>query len=597
MSKYDKYIGQLFDDVYRIDKIIGIGGTSVVFEAYDTQNDRKVAIKMLREEMNEKKDAIFSFINESKTVSTLEHENIVEVYRVNTKGAAKYMVMERIEGVTLKKYMDKKGALSFALTLSIAKQTLDALEHAHEKNIIHRDIKPQNIMLKKNGAIVVTDFGIAAGSREPSGDRSGKAVGTVDYISPEQAEGKSVDKRSDIYSLGIMMYEMITGHLPFTGDNPEDIAYQHVHSKVTPPHDFLPTIPTGLEQIILHAIEKDPEKRFSSAKEMIEYIEELEEDPFATFTFVNKSKISLPDVKTQKKDEKERKKKAKKKMPRAKEDNFSITPSIIGIFCAVVCVAIVGGVYILLNIFPDSALNVFDVEKVEDVEIQDYMYSVYNDQLYYELVEDGYEVDVEYKLSNDFPENTIIDQTPSAGRIFKKTSLKIKFTVSMGTKMQALGNYTMTDYRLTRDILMNLDYTVNVEYVENSAIEIGYVISTLPAPGTIVEYGSHVTLYVSSGAKIEYKQMPEFVGKSEAYVYAIMKSEGYRTGQVKWEYSSEVEKGYIISQSIEPGMYTAQGSIVSLVISLGTDPSVVLPPVDTEIPVDPDVPVDPVIPA
>ncbi len=593
MSKYDKYIGQMLDDIYRIDKIIGIGGTAVVFEAYDIQNDRKVAVKMLREEMNEKKDAVLNFVNESKTVSLLEHDNIVKVYRVNTKGNEKYMVMERIEGVTLKKYMDKKGALSFSLTLSVAKQVLDALEHAHRNDVIHRDIKPQNIMLKKNGTIVVTDFGIAAGRGEPSRDAGGKAVGTVNYISPEQAEGKAVDKRNDIYSLGVMMYEMITGNLPFTGDTPENVAYQHVHSSPTPPSHYLPTIPSGLEQIILHAMEKNPANRFTSAADMKKCIEQLEEDPFAVFDFTAKTAPVIDKSEIRRK-ARELKKEIKKNTPRAKEDSFSITPSIFGIFCAFMCVALVSAIYVLINIFPDSVLNVFDTTKVEDVEIQDYLYTVYNDQLYYELIEEGYDVEVEYVVSKSFPENTIIGQNPAAGRVFKATALEIKFTVSMGTKTQKLGNYTMTDYRTSKIALEDLGYNVVIEKIRNTAIGEGTVISMLPAAGAMVEYGSTVTLYVSEGAAIELVVTPDFIGRNESYVAAVLASMGYRVGEVKREYSQTAARGQVISQSIAPGMYTAKGSIISFTISLGADPSIIVPeptPTPSPIPDDTSIPI------
>ena len=196
MSKYDKYIGELFDGVYKIEKIIGVGGMAVVFQAYDTVNDRVVAIKMLREEMNEKREYVQRFINESKTLSLLEHPNIVKVYLVNTKSTPKYMVMEKIDGVNLKKYMDKKTP-GFAMTISVVKQTLAALEHANSKGVTHRDIKPHNIMLKKDGTVVLTDFGIATlkGIEDDDKDR---AIGTALYISPEQLQGQKSDCRSDI---------------------------------------------------------------------------------------------------------------------------------------------------------------------------------------------------------------------------------------------------------------------------------------------------------------------------------------------------------------------------------------------------------------
>ena len=269
MENLDRYVGKLLDRRYRIRRVIGVGGMAVVFEATDLVMNRIVAVKMLKDEMSNDEVAVKRFINESKAVSMLSHPNIVKIFDVSVKGNLKYFVMERIEGITLKSYMHKKGALSTDEVLSYSEQVLKALEHAHAKGIVHRDIKPQNILLLKNGRVKVTDFGIAMledGDVAPSGD---KAIGTVYYISPEQASGKEIDQRSDLYSLGVMMYEMATGALPFNADTPISVAMMQVREQPKAPTDIKPDIPKGLEQVILGAMEKTPERRFQNAEQML----------------------------------------------------------------------------------------------------------------------------------------------------------------------------------------------------------------------------------------------------------------------------------------------------------------------------------------
>ena len=244
MENLDRYVGKLLDRRYRIRRVIGVGGMAVVFEATDLVMNRIVAVKMLKDEMSNDEVAVKRFINESKAVSMLSHPNIVKIFDVSVKGNLKYFVMERIEGITLKSYMHKKGALSTDEVLSYSEQVLKALEHAHAKGIVHRDIKPQNILLLKNGRVKVTDFGIAMledGDVSPSGD---KAIGTVYYISPEQASGKEIDQRSDLYSLGVMMYEMATGALPFNAETPISVAMMQVREQPKAPTDIKPPVST-----------------------------------------------------------------------------------------------------------------------------------------------------------------------------------------------------------------------------------------------------------------------------------------------------------------------------------------------------------------
>ena len=283
MEGYERYVGQVLDNRYRIERIIGMGGMAVVFRAEDLLMRRIVAVKILKDDIARDEVSVKRFINESKAVSMLSHPNIVTIYDVSVRSDAKYIVMEYIEGITLKNYMTKKGKLEFREIIMYTEQVLRALEHAHQKGIVHRDIKPQNIMLLKNGIIKVMDFGIAKLPNAETVTVKDSAIGTVYYISPEQASGKPIDARSDIYSLGVMMYEMATGKLPFTADSPVSVALKQINDTAKPVKEEMPSLPLGLSQIIARAMDKDPDMRYQSAQQMLRQVVRLGDNPETTF--------------------------------------------------------------------------------------------------------------------------------------------------------------------------------------------------------------------------------------------------------------------------------------------------------------------------
>ena len=280
---FNKYIGQVFDRRYQIIRTIGIGGMAVVFEAIDLQTGNHVAIKMLKDTIENDRQAILRFINESRAISMLHHQNIVKIIDVSVDGPHKFIVMEYIEGITLREYMNHKKVVDWREAVEFAEGILQALAHAHSKSIVHRDIKPQNIMLVEGGYVKVTDFGIAKIPKAETLTMVDKAIGTVYYISPEQALGKKIDNRSDLYSLGVLMYEMVTGQLPFNSEIAMAVLYSHMHDIPTSPKELNPSIPRGLEQIILCLMEKNPEKRYSSASQVIRHLELLKADPTTVF--------------------------------------------------------------------------------------------------------------------------------------------------------------------------------------------------------------------------------------------------------------------------------------------------------------------------
>jgi serine/threonine protein kinase len=283
MDNSKQYIGAVFDGRYKIERIVGIGGMAFVYEATDLIHNRKVAIKLLKDKFSDDTRAVKRFINESKSLELLNHPNIVKIFDISVNTQHKYIVMEYINGITLRKYMNYKLPLEWREAVEFTEQILLALDHAHTKGVIHRDIKPQNIMIMQGGKIKVTDFGIAKIPKSESLTLVDKAIGTVYYISPEQASSRKIDARSDIYSLGVMLYEMVTGKLPFTADTPIAVIFKHINDACTSPCKLNPAIPRGLEQIILCAMEKNPQNRYQSAAQMLRHLRRLKLDQNTVF--------------------------------------------------------------------------------------------------------------------------------------------------------------------------------------------------------------------------------------------------------------------------------------------------------------------------
>lgn len=282
----DNYIGRMLDNRYEILEMIGSGGMAVVYKARCHRLNRLVAIKILKDELSQDEEFRRRFHAESQAVAMLSHPNIVSVYDVSRSGDVDYIVMELIDGITLKQYMEQKGVLNWREALHFATQIAKALEHAHSRGIIHRDIKPHNIMLLKDGSVKVADFGIARISSAQN-TLTREALGSVHYISPEQAKGSRVDERSDLYSLGVVLYEMLTGRPPFDGDSPVSVAIQHINAKPVLPSELNPDIPLGLEQITIHAMTAQIENRYESATKLLEDLEEFRKKPNIVFQYSN----------------------------------------------------------------------------------------------------------------------------------------------------------------------------------------------------------------------------------------------------------------------------------------------------------------------
>ena len=281
----DNFCGKRLDGRYEIREIIGVGGMAVVYKAYDNIDDRIVAIKILKDEYLTNEEFKRRFKNESKAIAVLSHPNIVRVYNVSFGDRLQYIVMEYVDGITLKEYIEQQGVVNWKEAVHFTGQILAALQHAHDKGIVHQDIKPQNIMLLQDGTIKVTDFGIARFSRMDSKTTSENAIGSVHYISPEQARGEMTDDKADIYSVGVVMYEMLTGQLPFQSDSAVSVAIMQLQQDPKRPREIVPTLPLGLEQITIRAMQKNPNDRYRSAAEMLMDINEFKRNPAVKFNY------------------------------------------------------------------------------------------------------------------------------------------------------------------------------------------------------------------------------------------------------------------------------------------------------------------------
>ncbi len=544
MEQFEKYVGQVFDRRYKINKIIGIGGMAVVFEAHDTLMNRTVAVKMLKEEINNDAQSVKRFINESRAVAMLNHPNIVNIYDVSVKDDIKYIVMEYIHGITLKNYMNRKGVIGWKEALSYMEQILRALEHAHAKGIIHRDIKPQNIMLLKNGVIKVTDFGIAKLPNTETVTMTDKAIGTVYYISPEQASGRLIDPRSDLYSLGAMLYEMVTGQLPFYAESSVSVVLMQVNDNPVPPGELNPSLPQGLEQLILCAMEKDPEYRYQSAAEMMRCVMQLRQRPDTVFPSRKPVEEDEDVYRGRKKVRPENNTHRKRR-----RGSYSMFPVILGVALSFMIVMGVAIFYVL-----NQLIIAENDEDYLTIEVENFVGMLYSDALLEQMEHaKHYNIEVDSVYDADAPENTIIAQEPALGtsrKVSEKHEQKctVKLTVSLGAQTFKLADLTGQEYRQAELLLSRMGLLCDiVEEYHDTALD-GYVYKMDPPAGDTVTSGDTVTLYVSKGQKIEYVTVPNFLGLTRDEATKTLIENDLALGKVKYVVSDQ-PIGTILSQS------------------------------------------------
>ncbi len=551
----DRYIGKKLDGRYEIQEIIGVGGMANVYKAYDVIDGRTVAVKILRDEHMQNEDIVRRFRNESKAISVLTHPNIVKVYDVSFNDKIQYIVMEYIDGITLKEYIDQQHVLRWKEAVHFTVQILRALQHAHDKGIVHRDIKPQNIMLLSDGTIKVADFGIARFARSSQQTLTDHAIGSVHYISPEQARGDVTDEKSDIYSVGVMLYEMTTGKLPFNADSPVTVALQQIQSQPKKPREINSEIPEGLESITIRAMQKDPARRYQSAAEMLRDIEEFKRNPSISFEY----KYTAPEESTIP----ENYRRASDKVKKENEDparHTPIVPVLTGITVAFIIVSIIFVIGILYMVRP--------FEEVPDMTMPDLVGMDYKEaqQKYSGLLD----IEVESSAFHEtYGKDVIYDQSVVSGMTIKEGA-KIRIKISSGVQLFTLADYVNVEENQVYAILSenDVEFTTIQEY--NSSIAEGYVIRTEPGADTEVDSGTVVIIYVSLGAQVKYTEVPNLAGYKLDDAKMLLSSAKLKVGTVT-RVESDESGSVVLSQSPDSGTMMEEGQTVNLVISMGEE--------------------------
>ena len=559
MNENEKYIGKMLDDRYEILECIGEGGMAVVYKAMCHRLNRYVAVKIMRDEMAADEEFRRRFCAESQAVAMLSHPNIVAVYDVSHSDDIEYIVMELIDGITLKQYMDRRGKLSWKETLHFSKQIAKALSHAHERGIIHRDIKPQNIMLLRDGTIKVGDFGIAALENEID-ENNGQAIGSIHYIAPEQARGNCPDARSDVYSLGVVMYEMLTGQLPYTGDTLGEIAVKHMNADPVLPHELNPDIPPELETITLKAMAPGLEERYQSAKELLEDLEAItqsqvqaeEEEAAETEAPGVKPVRSVSELS-----------KEKYKLRRKRASRVSFLSGTLGLLLLAIWLVSFLWNFWLEDVF--SPAERIDLPNFVGTEFQ----AIENNA---ELM-NTYSFNVVYVIDTENPSGMVLDQSPEPGRSMMVTpgGIQVELTVSSGASEYVVPDVLNMSYTDAVAAIQSAGFVAEIENATSDSVARNNVISSSPAAGESLSSGSTVYLLVSSGTEILYVEVPNLIGSTEDAARAKLESANLSFGGSE-RVSSDLAVGTVVGQSLDAFSQVEEHTKVYLQISSGPNP-------------------------
>ena len=555
MDTNDKYIGKMLDDRYEILEVIGEGGMAIVYRALDHRLNRDVAVKIMRDEMAADEEFRRRFCTESHAVAMLSHPNIVAVYDVSHNDNVEYIVMELVDGITLKQYIERKGVVAWKEVVHFTKQISKALAHAHERGIIHRDIKPQNIMLLRDGTIKVGDFGIAALENEVY-ENNGEAIGSIHYIAPEQARGECPDARSDIYSLGVMMYEMLTGGLPFTGNTLGEIAVQHMNAKPVPPHEKNPEIPLELERITLKAMSAELSERYQSANELLSDLEAFIHTPVTIDG--ESADYENPDVKPVRSSTELSRERYR--LRRRRSDVVSFMSGTFGLL--VLAVALFA---FLWNFWLKDVFSPAERIALPNFEGSNYESIINNTEL-----SSMYKFNVIYISDDSVEPGIVISQSPAAGRSMMVTpsGIEVDLTVNAGVSLTSVPDVLNTDYRDAMRNLRAAGFNVEIENAASDSYTKDYVIDTSPVAGEQLSSGSTVYITVSAGPEIQYVSMPNLVGSTEDSAISRIESSNLSYGGSD-RVVSDYEAGTVIDQSISSSESVAEHTKVYLTVSSG----------------------------
>lgn len=558
----DNYVGKRLDGRYEIQEIIGVGGMSVVYKAYDNVDDRIVAVKILKDEFLTNDEFVRRFKNESKAIALLSHPNIVKVYDVSFGEKLQYIVMEYVDGITLKEYIQKQKSITWNDALFFTTQILRALQHAHDKGIVHRDIKPQNIILLSNGNIKVADFGIARFSRSETRTLTDTAIGSVHYISPEQAKGEFTDERADIYSVGVVLYEMLAGKVPFEADSAVSVALMQLQDDAERLTQINPDIPKGLEQICMHAMQKNPADRYQTATEMLLDIEEVIKNPNTVFDYtyfvdkeptkyvinteeksvVNEEEYYQPDDDVEYYDPNHKKK--------------VITAVVIGV------VVLIAAIVLLVLSLTGTAFKT--TRTLENFVGMSYDELISSQQYDYEFV-------MQQEKTEESEPGVIISQAPEAGTKVLPDS-QVTLVVAISADDITVPNLYDLDVEMAKNALAQEglnNYTITS--VASDTVEENKVVYSNPKAGTVVSADTQITVFVSSGPtteEIKQINIPDVSGLSQEGARAFLEKSGFKNINFSTK-DSELPKGVVISQNPVAGTLITEDDKITITISSG----------------------------
>ena len=562
----ENYVGKRLDGRYEVQEIIGVGGMSVVYKAYDNVDDRIVAVKILKDEYSNDADFVRRFKNESKAIAVLSHPNIVKVYDVSFGEKVQYIVMEYVDGITLKEYIQKQHIITWNDAVFFTTQILRALQHAHDKGIVHRDIKPQNIILLPNGNIKVTDFGIARFSRTETKTLTENAIGSVHYISPEQAKGEFTDERADIYSVGVVLYEMLAGRVPFDADSAVSVALMQLQKEPKKLTEINPNIPLGIEQICFHAMQKNPDERYQTATEMLLDIEEVIRNPQATFDytyFVDKEPtkyVFKEDIATKSEDvdEYEEEDIAPDYDPNHKKK--VITAVVVGVVLLIA--AIVG-----IVLFMTQGVNT-KTHQLESFVGQSYDDLASSDDYDYVFV-------AEYEKTDEYNPGTVISQMPEAGEKVISGSTVTLYVAASNDDIEVPNLYEYTVDAAERVLNASNLTNYTVSEVSSDMVDEGSVIYTEPKAGSIVSSDTPIVIYVSSGpttTQVSTYTVPNVVGLSQTDAQEFLEKSGFDNVSVETQ-DSAIRRGVVLSQSPRSGSSAREDERITITVSTGNPPT------------------------
>lgn len=555
----ENILGTKLADRYLIEELVGVGGMCNVYRAFDAEALQTVAVKMLRDEYAADEEYLRRFRNESRAINALSHPNIVKIYDVVLDAPNPYLVMEYVSGITLKEYIDRKKPLPGRTAANIAGLVLTALQCAHENGIVHRDVKPQNIMVTEKGEVKVMDFGIARFAMSQSHTIDGNAIGSVHYISPEQALGGAVDQRTDIYSVGVILFEMLCGRLPFDGESPVSVALQQVEQNPKALRSLNPNVPVGLEQITLHAMAKNPDDRYADCGEMIADLRRWLADPKTTFPAYVATPVKKAAEFVRNKVPKKTGADTPKPAGRRKKLKDRLTTPLSRLF-AVTCGVVVASVLFVFVMF--QIYQPF--QKVEDITLPNLVGVDYSAA----TAGNAYP-DIRIKLESEdfnteYEAGQIYRQSPSAGKSVKKGST-VQVWVSAGGQMIPIPTFTNQEATAVYAKLVSLGLKYSTTEIASDTIAEGSVVRTSPDAGQSAPAGSTVVVYVSTGSNKERVQVPEVLGYPEEVAVQTLKDSQFEVA-VTHQVSDYQYDGLVMSQSPASPSMVPIGSKVTIVV-------------------------------